>query len=129
MVCATTVNLIANSFYAAQASWAMLPLMVYALGWALMVPAVTLLVLDLHPARRGMASSLQMFVGSGANAITAGVIAPFVMHSTQALAIASTGLMAIGLTAWILVRRYWPRVGNMGDVVRGVPSSTDSDAF
>jgi MFS transporter, DHA1 family, multidrug resistance protein len=127
MVCATTVNLIANTFYTAQASWAMLPLMVYALGWALMVPAVTLLVLDLHPARRGMASSLQMFVGSGANAITAGVIAPFVMHSTQSLAIASTGLMAIGLTAWILVRRHWPRIGNMGDAVRGVPRPPERD--
>ena len=36
MVCATTVNLVANIFYTAQASWAMIPLMVYALGWALM---------------------------------------------------------------------------------------------
>lgn len=30
-----------------------------------MVPVVTLLVLDLHPDRRGMASSLQAVVGSG----------------------------------------------------------------
>ena len=97
--------------FKADARWAMLPLMVYAFGWALMVPVVTLLVLDLHPARRGMASSLQMFVGSGANAITAGVIAPFVMHSTRALALASIGLMGIGLVAWVTVRRRWPQIG------------------
>jgi DHA1 family bicyclomycin/chloramphenicol resistance-like MFS transporter len=115
MVAAALVNLLANALFTAHASWAMLPLMVYAFGWALMVPVVTLLVLDLHPARRGMASSLQMFVGSGANAITAGVIAPFVMHSTLAMALANTALMSIGLFAWIAVRRRWPLIGRMED--------------
>ena len=86
-------------------------------------PAVTLLVLDLHPARRGMASSLQMFVGSGANAITAGVIAPFVMHSTLGLAAATVGLMSIGLVAWITVGRRWPLIGRLEDAaVAGRPS-------
>ena len=48
-----------------------------------MVPVVTLMVLDLVPERRGMASSLQAFVGSAANGMVAGVIAPLVMHSTR----------------------------------------------
>ena len=55
----------------------------------MMVPVVTLLVLDLVPERRGMASSLQAFVGSAANGLVAGVIAPLVMHSTVALAATS----------------------------------------
>ena len=114
MRCAV-VNLVANSPFTAQAGWAMLPMTVYAFGWALMVPAVTLLVLDLHPARRGMASSLQMFVGSGGNAITAGLIAPFAMYSTLALAVASIGLMVVGLLAWVALRRRWPAIGSMGD--------------
>jgi DHA1 family bicyclomycin/chloramphenicol resistance-like MFS transporter len=42
-----------------------------------MVPVVTLLVLDLVPERRGMASSLQAFVGSTANGVVAGVISPW----------------------------------------------------
>ena len=58
------------------------PVALFAFGWALMVPVVTLMVLDLVPERRGMASSLQAFVGSVANGIVAGVIAPLVMHST-----------------------------------------------
>ncbi len=115
MVFAALVNLIANMLLTAQASWAMLPLALYAFGWALMVPAVTLLVLDLHPARRGMASSLQMFVGSGSNALTAGVIAPWVMYSTQAMAMASISLLAIGLVSWAVVRRRWPEIGRMDD--------------
>lgn len=97
----------------------MLPPMVYAFGWALMVPAITLLVLDLHPARRGMASSLQMFVGSGANAITAGVIAPLVMHSTKAMAMAMVVLMAMGLLGWSVLRRRWPAIGRLEDAASG----------
>ena len=63
-------------------AWALWPIAVFAFGWALMVPVVTLLVLDLHPERRGMASSLQAVIGSTANGLVAGVIAPLVMHST-----------------------------------------------
>ena len=58
------------------------PIALYAFGWAMMVPVVTLMVLDLVPERRGMASSLQAFVGSAANGMVAGVVAPLVMHST-----------------------------------------------
>jgi DHA1 family bicyclomycin/chloramphenicol resistance-like MFS transporter len=76
-----------------------------------MVPVVTLLVLDLHPDRRGMASSLQMFVGSSANGLVAGVISPLVMHSTVGLAAASLVMMSVGLFAWIFIRRQWPDIG------------------
>jgi DHA1 family bicyclomycin/chloramphenicol resistance-like MFS transporter len=76
-----------------------------------MVPVVTLLVLDLYPERRGMASSLQAFVGSTANGIVAGVIAPLAMHSTRALAAVSLGMMCIGLLAWVYLHHRWPDIG------------------
>ena len=60
----SVLNLAANALFTAHVSWALLPMAVFAFGWALMVPVVTLLVLDLHPERRGMASSLQAFIGS-----------------------------------------------------------------
>jgi len=101
------VNLAANLVFTPEAWWALLPLGLYAFGWALMVPVVTLLVLDLMPERRGMASSFQAFVGSMANGFVAGALAPLVMHSTQLLAAASLGLMSIGIFAWIWVK---PRV-------------------
>ena len=107
------VNLVANALFTAHVSWALLPLAVFTFGWALMVPVVTLLVLDLHPARRGMASSLQMFVGSTANGLVAGVVAPLVMHSTLGLAAASMAMMGVGLVAWMVVRRRWPTIGRV----------------
>jgi MFS transporter, DHA1 family, multidrug resistance protein len=96
-----------NLLFPAEAWWAMLPIAVFAFGWALMVPVVTLLVLDLAPERRGMASSVQAFIGSTANGFVAGVIAPLVMHSTVALALASLAMLSIGVVAWVWVK---PRV-------------------
>ncbi len=106
------VNLLANLVFKAHVSWALFPLGIFAFGWALMVPVVTLLVLDLHPERRGMASSLQMFVGSTANGIVAGVIAPLVMHSTVTLAAASLCMLGLGLVSWSYIRYRWPEIGH-----------------
>ncbi len=76
-----------------------------------MVPVVTLLVLDIHPERRGLASSLQAVVGSTANGIVAGVLAPLVMHSTVLLALGSISMMLIGLASWIYLHHRWPEIG------------------
>ena len=73
-----------------------------------MGPVVTIKVLDLAPDRRGLASSLQAFVGSVANGLVAGVIAPLVMHSTLGLAAASAAFLCIGLVAWQWVRKRVP---------------------
>jgi len=107
MIAVSVVNLALNLVFTPQAWWALLPIAIFAFGWALMVPVVTLMVLDLVPERRGMASSFQAFIGSTANGVVAGVIAPLVMHSTVLLAVASLLMMSVGVFAWLWVR---PRV-------------------
>ena len=107
MLIVSIVNLALNLLFTPEVWWALVPLGIYAFGWALMVPVVTLMVLDLIPERRGMASSFQAFIGSLANGIVAGVIAPLVMHSTVWLAVASLLMMSVGVVAWIWVK---PRV-------------------
>jgi DHA1 family bicyclomycin/chloramphenicol resistance-like MFS transporter len=111
MFSVSIANVAANFLFPARAAWALVPIAVFAFGWALMVPVVTLLVLDLYPERRGMASSLQAFIGSTANGIVAGVIAPLVMDSTRQLAVASLLMMGVGLVAWLVVKRRWPQTG------------------
>ena len=113
MLTVSVSNLAANLLFDAHVSWALLPIALFAFGWAMMVPVVTLLVLDLYPERRGMASSMQSFVASTANGIVAGVLAPLVMHSTVALAAASLSMMGIGLAAWIYLHRRWPDIGRL----------------
>ena len=112
VMCVTSIiNLVANLIWPAHVSWALIPISLFAYGWALMVPVVTLLVLDIHPARRGLASSLQAVVGSVANGFVAGVIAPLVMHSAALLATGSILMMLIGLVAWIYLHHHWPDIG------------------
>jgi MFS transporter, DHA1 family, multidrug resistance protein len=113
MLVVSLVNVAANYLFVPRAGWALFPIALFAFGWALMVPVVTLLVLDLYPERRGMASSLQAVVGSTANGIVAGVIAPLVMHSTRALALASITMLSVGLVAWIWVKWHAPEVGRL----------------
>ena len=113
MVLVSAVNVLANFLFTAHVSWALFPVALFAFGWAMMVPAVTLLVLDLVPERRGMASSLQACLGSTANGLVAGVLAPLVMHSAIALALASAALLSIGLLAWMGLHRRWPEVGRV----------------
>ena len=107
MIVVSLLSVVLNLLFVPQAWWAIGLIAVYAFGWALMVPVVTLMVLDLVPDRRGMASSFQAFVGSLANAMVAGVVAPLVMHSTIALAVTSMLMMSIGVLAWLWVK---PRV-------------------
>ena len=76
-----------------------------------MVPVVTLLVLDMFPERRGLASSLQAVIASTANGVVAGAVTPLVMHSTQALALTSIGFLCVGLVSWLVVQRAWPSTG------------------
>jgi MFS transporter, DHA1 family, multidrug resistance protein len=105
MFTVAVLNLVLNALFTAQAWWAIPPIGVFSFGWALMVPVVTLLVLDEAPLRRGMASSLQACIGSVANAFVAGVISPLVMHSAVHLALASLLMSCIGMVAWLFVRR------------------------
>lgn len=112
-------NVALNTVLAPHPAWALLPIAIFSFGWALMVPVVTLLVLDLVPERRGMASSLQAFVGSIANGVVAGVISPLVMHSALGLATASLLMMCIGLTSWMYLRHRWPEIGSHAGVTPG----------
>ena len=101
----SVVNVVANLLFAPHPLWALPLIGVFSFGWALMVPVVTIMVLDLAPERRGLASSLQAVVGSVANALVAGVVSPLVMNSALALALTSAGFLGIGLVAWTWVKR------------------------
>jgi DHA1 family bicyclomycin/chloramphenicol resistance-like MFS transporter len=111
MLLVSLLNVVANLLFTPHAAWALLPIALFAFGWALMVPVVTLLLLDLYPERRGMAASVHAFIGSTANGVAAGLLAPLVMHSTRALAISSLVMMSVGLLAWFYLHRRWPEIG------------------
>ncbi|MBT9490364.1 MAG: multidrug effflux MFS transporter [Rubrivivax sp.] len=104
MLVVSLLNVALNALFEPQVWWALAPIAIFAFGWSLMVPVVTLMVLDQVPERRGMASSMQACIGAVANGVVAGVVAPLVMHSTLGLALASLAMMGVGVVAWLWVK-------------------------
>ena len=80
--------------------WAVLLLPVYTFGVALAFPILTLAMLDLFPANRGAASSVQSFVSLVFNALIAGALAPAVAFSLPTLAGTTLALTVIGYLMW-----------------------------
>lgn len=102
MAGAAIINLLYVQFFTSSIPWAVVPIYAYAIGSALAMPSLSLIVLDMFPTRRGMAASLQGFVSGIVNAVTAGIISPLVSHSALWLAIAMLLLMGAGLLCWLL---------------------------
>lgn len=80
--------------------WAVMLLPVYTFGVAMAFPILTLAMLDLFPANRGAAASVQSFVSLVANALIAGVLAPLVAVSLPALAATALLLTVVGYLQW-----------------------------
>ncbi|MEI2428941.1 MULTISPECIES: multidrug effflux MFS transporter [Lysobacter] len=85
---------------APRVPWAVAPMCIGAFGIALVFPIVTLSILDMYPHQRGSASSLQAFAGLVVNALLAGVISPLLSDSALHLAVAASGLTAVGWLFW-----------------------------
>jgi MFS transporter, DHA1 family, multidrug resistance protein len=85
--------------------WSILPIMVYTIGTAVLTPTLTLMLLDLFPAQRGMAASLQGFVQFALSGFNAGTIAPLLAHSVAALALGMAGFTAASFALWLVYQR------------------------
>jgi DHA1 family bicyclomycin/chloramphenicol resistance-like MFS transporter len=105
MACAVVFNITYSLIFPPALPWTVLPVMVYTVGMALVMPSVTLIALDLFPKLRGMTSSLQGFAHSLFSALTAGVVSPLLSHSALMLACGMGGMALLGGLAWMLYLR------------------------
>ncbi len=100
MAGAAALNVAINLWRPGVLPWAVLPQGLYLFGISVASPNLTLRVLDLFPARRGLVSSCQGATHTGINAVTASVLAPLLWDSTLSLALAMTGFLLLGLAAF-----------------------------
>jgi DHA1 family bicyclomycin/chloramphenicol resistance-like MFS transporter len=105
MSVAASVNLAYAFALPPSIPWAVLPLAVFGVGFAMAMPSITLITLDLFPTRRGMAASLQGFVSGMVNVVTAGVISPLLWDHPRELAAGMLAMMLAGFTCWRLYLR------------------------
>lgn len=99
------VNLLVSTFLPPMVAWNVLPIMIYTIGSSLIMPSVTLLLLDLFPTMRGMTSSLQGFVQFALGGVIAGTIAPLLARSLPLLAWGMAGFTATGFALWLTYQR------------------------
>lgn len=109
MAAAVTFNIVYCLLLPPALPWTVLPVMIYTIGMALVMPSATLLALELFPKLRGMTSSLQGFAHSLFAGLTAGLVSPLVSGHALTLALTAAGLMAAGWTAWVAYRRMADR--------------------
>jgi DHA1 family bicyclomycin/chloramphenicol resistance-like MFS transporter len=109
MIAAALANVIYNAIFPPALPWTVLPVMVYTIGMALVMPSLTLLLLDLFPGNRGLAASLQGAQQSFICALAAGLLSPYVSATGLGLAGAMAGLLASGLACWYIFTRMTER--------------------
>ena len=99
------VNALTAVFVPPGVPWHVLPLMVFTLGSSLVMPSLTLILLDLFPAMRGMASSLQGFAQFAFSGFNAGTIAPLLAGSLTTLAAGMLCFTCASYALWLLYLR------------------------
>ncbi|MFO1310527.1 MAG: multidrug effflux MFS transporter [Burkholderiales bacterium] len=103
MATGALLNLAIAYFAAPQVALNVLPMFVFTLGSSLIMPSVTLIILDLFPAMRGMTSSLAGFVQFALGAVVAGSISPLLSRSLTSLA---WGMAVFAGASYALWRAY-----------------------
>lgn len=105
MLLASIVNVMQANFVSVSSFAVLAPLVLYAVGMALTIPALTVLGIDQLPNHRGLASSLQSFMHMGGNALVAGLVAPLVFNSISGLAFSMLVFNIIGILLFVWVNR------------------------
>jgi len=88
MAVAVAWNVLYNTLFAAAIPWAVMPLALYSFGLSIVMPALTVMVLEIFPENRGLAASMQSFIQMLVFAAISGLIAPMVFQSAFGLSCA-----------------------------------------
>ena len=111
MFIAALLNVATSYFVPAGVPWSIIHLPLYTIGMAMAMPTLTLLALDLFPARRGMAASCQSFIHTGCNSLVAGIAAPLLWGSTLHLALGMLSALLLCVVLLLLLnhKQQWFR--------------------
>jgi len=105
---AVAVNAAVVAFVPPSVPWHVLPIFLFTVGSSLMMPSVTLLLLDLFPTMRGLGSSLQGFVQFAFSGVVAGTVAPALAPSLTYLMIGMLAFSLASAFAWLGYRARNP---------------------
>ena len=97
---AVVLNLVQVLLFEATVLFTIGPLVIYSVGTAMLMPAITILALDCFPHHRGTAASMQGFFQMAINATVAGVAVPALHTQRHHFVIGQALLLSIALLLW-----------------------------
>ena len=109
MFAGAAAGMMVAAFVPPSVPWHVLPIGVFTLGTSLAMPSITLMLLDLFPATRGLASSLQGFVQFAFSGVTAGTLAPLLSKTLAGLAAGNLAFALMSFACWLVYRRRMAR--------------------
>jgi MFS transporter, DHA1 family, multidrug resistance protein len=95
MIIASALNLLSSLFNTATLFSVIAPLVIYAFGYAMIMPAITIVALDYFPQRRGGATSMQGFVQIAVSATVTSIAIPLLHSSRFSFAIGQLFFLSI----------------------------------
>ncbi len=99
------LNLVISFLLPADVRWNVPPVFFFCIGSSLVMPSVTLMLLDLFPTMRGLAASLQGFVQFAVAGFVAGTVAPLLARSLPTLALGMAALTVASFVLWLIYQR------------------------
>ncbi len=96
------VNIAISYFLPANPIYNILPVALFNVGMALVMPVISLAALDRHPKIRGTAASGQAFVQMFFSTVSAGIIVPLVWSSVFGLA---SAMLVFWLISWLAIQQ------------------------
>jgi MFS transporter, DHA1 family, multidrug resistance protein len=105
MLLAVVGNLVSVHIFVASPVSVLAPLVVYAFGAAIVMPAIIILILDCFPGHRGSAAAMQGFLQMSVNALVASVAVPLLEGQWLYFVCGQSVFLGIGLILWLVVRR------------------------
>lgn len=106
IIIAMLLNLLQVSLLDASVITIIGPLVIYAVGLSIMMPAITILALDCFPENRGAAASMQGFFQMSVNAAVASIAVPLLHTQNLHFVLGQLVFMLISLGLWYVSTRY-----------------------
>jgi DHA1 family bicyclomycin/chloramphenicol resistance-like MFS transporter len=104
LVGAGIVNVAYHAYFPPALPWTVLPLFFYAFGMSVVLPVITLLIIDLFPGMRGLVASCQSFTQTMLAAAVGGFAAPLLSDSVLTLAAGQLVCACIAAALWLAGR-------------------------
>ena len=115
MIGAAIANLLYAALFPVAIPWAVIPILLCTFGMAFVSPAMTIVTLDLYPARRGMAAPLQTALVMSAFSIYSGLVVPLLFGSALKLALGVLAGFLASVTLWVYGQRQSHRQALTGE--------------